>query len=228
MKREVKTPFFVISPKTYIVGDELVELAKMVDDLAENLGSTIFFTAPPTELRAIAENTKNVIVTAQNCDGLDLGRGMGRVPLESLKYNGVQATFLNHMESPMYFRDLILTINKAKELDILTIVCADSAEEARVLAYTNTDIILCEPNSLIGSGKISGMEYVKSTIDAIREINDKVLVMEGAGIICGADVKKIIGWGADGTGVSSILAKTDNKYNLITDLFNGLGESRGN
>lgn len=222
MKPRIVTPFFSVSPKSYLLGKELIELAEIADRLAEEIESTIFFTAPPTELANIVQCTNNMVITSQSADGLGLGKGMGRPLLESLKEIGVQATFINHMEAQLTFKEVIAAINKAKDLDIISIVCVDTVEEAKVIAHANPDIILCEPNELIGTGKPSDESYIRETISAIKKINSDILIMEGAGITTGLDVRRLIRLGADGTGVSSILAKDMDKEKLLKDLFIGL------
>ena len=218
----INTPFFMLSPKTYLIGKELLDLAKLSDEYAAKTNSTIFFSAPPTELVNIVNNTKNMVITAQSSDGFNLGRGMGRTTLKSLKSIGVRATFLNHMENQLTLKELSIGIKEAKKLDIISIACADSVEEARALAILKPDIILCEQHDLIGTGITSDENYIKSTIEAIKEIDNSILVMEGAGIRNGADVSRLISLGADGTGISSGLALSMNKEDLLKDLFIGL------
>jgi triosephosphate isomerase len=46
--------------------------------------------------------------------------------------------------------------------------------------------------------------------------------MEGAGITCGADVRRLIRLGAQGTGISSTLALAENKEELLSDLLGAL------
>lgn len=223
MKRNmITTPFFSISPKAYLFGEELLELALLADFYAKNLQSTIFFVAPPTELLFIAENTKHVVVTSQTGDSKGFGRGMGRIPLEVLKMHGVEATFLNHVENELTFRELSAAIEKCKKLEIISIACANTHLEAKALAVLDPDIILCEPDHLIGTGTVSDAVYVKETIDAIRSINENILIMEGAGITKGSDVERIIELGAQGTGISSTLALSSNKKELLEDLFRAL------
>lgn len=222
MKPKIVTPFFSVSPKSYLIGQELLDLALIADKLAGEMDSTVFFTAPPTELANIVKSTKNMIVTSQSADGLGVGKGMGRLLLESLKEIGVKATFINHVEAPLTFKELIAAIDNAKKLDIISIVCVDTAEEARIISYADPDVILCEPNYLIGTGKTSDESYVHETIEEIKKVNPDILIMEGAGITSGSDVSRIIKLGADGTGVSSILTKDCDKKELLKDLFSGL------
>ena len=58
-------------------------------------------------------------------DSLTPGRGMGHVLPESLKEAGAEAVFLNHAENQKTVSELYATIKRAKELGMITIVCAD-------------------------------------------------------------------------------------------------------
>lgn len=222
MTTKIMVPFFIISPKTYLYGEELLELAKISDEYAGKINNSIFFSAPPTELANIVRHTKNMIITAQASDGFEQGRGMGRTTLKAIKALGVKATFINHMENQLTLTKIVETIREAKKTGIISIACANSVEEARALAVLSPDIILCEPHNLIGTGMTSSDDYVANTITAIKEINPSILVMEGAGIRTGEDVSKLINLGADGTGISSGLIKTDDRNKLIENLIKGL------
>ena len=225
-KSKINLPFFTVSPKSYLVGENLLELALLTDKYAKEHEVTIFFSAPPTELNNIVQHTNHVIVTAQAADGSGLGRGMGRTLMEGLKELGVKATFLNHMENQLSLKELCQAISSAKKAGIITIVCANSTDEARAIAILDPDIVLCEPDDLVGTGKTSPDSYIFETLNAVREVNKNILIMEGAGITCGDDVRRLIKLGAQGTGISSKLALTEHKEALLKDLFSALSESK--
>ena len=83
--KTVKNKFFIFNPKSYLFGDELLELAKEADHLAERFPEiSIFVTCPYADISRVANETKNIIVTAQHLDGIDCGRGMGAVLPASL------------------------------------------------------------------------------------------------------------------------------------------------
>ena len=69
---------------------------------------------------------------------------------------------------------------------------------------------------------MSDETYIAETIAAVREVNPEILIMEGAGITCGADVRRLISLGAQGTGISSTLALSENKDELLADLLGAL------
>ena len=74
-------------------------------------------------------------------ESLRPGRGMGHVLPEALAAAGVRATFLNHAENPMTVGELAATMARAREVGILTVVCADSVEEARAIAELRPDVM---------------------------------------------------------------------------------------
>lgn len=223
MKRsDLKLPLFTVSPKTYLLADDSIAAAHLTDEIAKDRDHSIFWTAPVPELCAVAKDLKFAIPTAQHADLIGDGKGMGLTPLESLKSAGVQAVFLNHTAHPLTVDKLAATIDRARELEILTIVAADSVTESKAVAAMDPEVILCEPSSLVGTGHTSGDDYIAETIAAVRSINPDIVIMEGAGIRCGGDVRRLIGLGAQGTGISSALAITDDRAALLTELFDAL------
>lgn len=209
-KRKVRVPFFTVNPKAYIFGDEALKLAKKADELAEKYDIDVFFTAQHVDLKQIKDNTKNLIVTAQHLDGLKKGAGMGHILGDALVNVGVEATFLNHAEHAMTMSQLAKAMARCNELGILTIVCADSIEEAEALAKLDPDIMVCEPTSLIGTGKVSDENYMVTTNNAVKGVSPNTLVLQAAGISSGKNVYDAIMTGADGTGgTSGIVCATD-------------------
>ena len=213
---KIKTPFLIVNPKSYLYGEKSLDLALAADKAAKETGIEMFFTCPFTDIRYISERTNHLIVTAQHMDPLKPGRGMGHILPESLKEAGAEAVFLNHAENPMTVEKLSKTIERAHELDMITIVCADSVFEAAAVCKLNPDIVLAEPTDLIGTGKTAGKGYVVETISKIREINPDILVMIASGVTTADDVYKVIKLGADGTGgTSGILKAPDHKKRIV-------------
>ena len=211
MKREIRRPFFVVNPKSYLYGEQTLALARKADELAVRYDIDIFFTAQHVELKDIKKEAPHVIVTAQHMDSVTPGRGMGAILPEALKEAGVEATFLNHIEHAMTVADLADTMARARELGILTIVCADSPAETAAVAAMHPDIIVCEPAKLIGTGVTSGNEYMKESDSVVRRLSPETLVLQASGISTGQDVyNAIVAGGADGTGATSgIVARED-------------------
>ncbi|MFL2096517.1 triose-phosphate isomerase [Marinilactibacillus psychrotolerans] len=217
-KVEIKTPFFVLNPKSYLYGEELLKLAKKADQLAENYPISIFVTAPYADLKTISDETNSVIITAQHIDGIEPGRGMGHVLPESVYHAGAKATFLNHAERPLTFAELTKSIERADELNMVTVVCADSIKEAKAIATLAPDIILCEPTELIGTGQTSDDSYIEKTNEAVKEVSETTLVMQAAGISTADDVYRTISLGADGTGCTSGIVKAEDPVQMLEDM----------
>lgn len=218
----IKTPFFVLNPKSYLYGEKLLQLAKVADQLAHRHNLTIFVTAPYADIPLIAKNTSYVLVTAQHIDGISCGRGMGSVLPYSLKEAGAVATFLNHAERPLTVAQLAQSIDKAKELDMVTIACADTIAEAKAISMFNPDIVLCEPTELIGTGKTSDDSYIEQTNEAIKSVNSSILVMQAAGISSADDVYRTILLGADGTGCTSGIVCAKDPKQALTSMVEAL------
>ncbi|MGF7429508.1 triose-phosphate isomerase [Thermoanaerobacterium thermosaccharolyticum] len=224
--KKIRTPFFVVNPKSYLYGEESLQLALAADKLAEEYDVDIFFTAPFADLANIKSHTKNLKITAQHMDPLVPGRGMGFVLPESLKAVGVDAVFLNHAEHSLKLTDLVKAIKRAKELGIITIVCADSIEEAVAIAMLGPDILLCEPTDLIGTGKTSSFDYINETTSKIKEINKDILVMQAAGISSGEDVYQTIMHGADGTGATSGIINAPNRAKRLEEMIQAIVKAK--
>lgn len=200
---KAESPFLIVNPKSYLYGKESLKLAKAADQVVEDTGLPIYFTCPYADIRMIRNNTKYIIVCAQSMDPLAPGRGMGHVLPESLKEAGADALFLNHAENPKTLNNLYAAIQRAKELDMISIVCADSTTEAKAAACMNPDIVLAEPTDLIGTGKVADDSYTTETVKAIHEVNPDVLVMIASGVSTAEDCYNVIRLGADGTGATS-------------------------
>ncbi|MDK6375273.1 MULTISPECIES: triose-phosphate isomerase [Aerococcus] len=226
-KVKVKFPFFIFNPKSFLYGEDLLELAKVADQEAQKYPDiSVFVTCPYADLAAVAQATDHIIVSAQHLDGIEPGRGMGKVLPESLQAAGARATFLNHAENPMTMAEIVQAIQRADDLDIITIVCADSMKEAQALATLHPDIILCEPTELIGTGQTSDASYIESTNEAIKAIDENILVMQAAGISTAADVSRTIEMGADGTGCTSGVTKADNPKEMLKDMIEAAAKAK--
>ena len=217
MKKNI-IPFLVVNPKSYLYGEKSLALAKAADDAAEKFGLTIFFTCPFADIRLIKANTQNIIVTAQHMESLKPGRGMGHILPESLKAAGADATFLNHAENPMTLAEISKTIQRAKELEILTIVCADSVAEGQAVAEFAPDILLCEPTDLIGTGKTADDSYTLEVCRRISKINTDVAIMIASGVTTAEDCYRVIKLGADGTGATSGILKAPDPAVRIAEM----------
>ncbi|WP_434520458.1 triose-phosphate isomerase [Pediococcus sp. M21F004] len=219
---KIKTPFFIVNPKSYLYGADVIKLAKLADKVSARYDIDCIFTGQLVDLSAIHEAAPNLVLTAQHMDSLKPGRGMGHVLPEALKNIGVQAVVLNHAENPLTIATLDRSINRAKEVGIMSIVCSDTPAQCAAIAEMHPTMMICEPNSLIGTGNISNDEYIEQTNRAIRDVDKNILIMQAAGVSTADDVKKVLGLGADGTGGTSGIIKAPNWEEKLNEMMSAM------
>ena len=221
-KKAVKLPFFEIGPKSYLYGDDILELAKAADAAAEKYDVDIIFTTPIVDIRRVREATKHIHVFAPHMDPILPGRGLADVLPESLVSAGADGVMLNHCEKPISFETLEKTIARANEVGLTTIVCADSLADASKIATLAPDIIVAEPSELIGTGVSVGKEYVEAATKSVKDVNADILVLTAAGISNGEDVYNTIIAGADATGSSSGVAKAKDRAAMVDEMISAV------
>ena len=232
MKRKnvPEPPFFEIGPKSYLYGDDVLELALAAERASEKYDVDIIFTTPYTDIRRVAEATERLFVYAPHMDLLEPGRGLADILPEAVKAAGAVGVMLNHCEKPLALSILEKSIRRAHGIGLAAIVCADTIAEAHAIACLNPNIIVAEPSELIGTGQTKDMEakrsmeakhsmdYVKASIEAVHSINPEILVLQGAGISSGEDVYQLIYHGAQATGASSSIAKAKDKEGIVDEM----------
>ena len=214
----IKAPFFEIGPKSYLYGEDVIELAKAADAASEKYDVDIIFTCPIVEIARVKAATKRIHVFAPHMDPLRPGRGLADILPESLKAAGAEGVMLNHVEKQVSLSVLKETIARADEVGLTTIVCADSSVEASMIAKLNPNIIVAEPSELIGTGISAGPEYAAAAINAVKSVNPDILVLLAAGIANGEDVYNTIISGADATGSSSGVAKAADRAAMVDEM----------
>lgn len=204
---KIRAPYFEIGPKCFMWGERMLKLAKAIDRIAAKYDLDVIVTPQYTDIRLLAENTEHIHVYAQHMDSLRPGRGLGSVLPESVKEAGAVGVMLNHAEKKLTLEEIKATIERADEVGLATIVCADTVEEIRQVALLSPNLIVAEPTDLIGTGVASDMSYVKDTIEAVKAINPDIMVLQGAGISGPDDVANVIRAGALATGCTSGVMK---------------------
>ncbi len=218
----IQAPFFEIGPKSYLYGEEIIDLAKAADAASEKYHVDIIFTTPLVEIARVKAATKHLHVFAPHMDPLRPGRGLADVLPESLAAVGAEGVMLNHAEKPLSISVLRQTILRADEVGLTTIVCADSIAEAGMIARLNPNIIVAEPSELIGTGITSGPEYVEASMRAVKDVNPDILVLQGAGISNGNDVYRTISAGAEATGSSSGVVKAPDRAAMVEEMISAV------
>lgn len=218
----IKPPFFEIGPKSYLYGQDVIDLAVAADAASEKYGVDIIFTTPVVEIARVKAVTRRIHVFAPHMDPLRPGRGLADTLPESLVAAGAEGVMLNHCEKPLTLAVLRATIERAKEVGLTTIVCADSCVEATAIAHLKPDIIVAEPSELVGKGVACGPDYVKAATRAVKDVDEDILVLTAAGISNGQDVYDTIAAGADATGSSSGVAKAADRAAMVDEMISAV------
>jgi triosephosphate isomerase len=198
--------------KTYesATGQKAIDLAKIHEKAAKKTGVEIMVAVQPTDLMAVAKAVK-IPVLAQHIDFVGMGGFTGHITAEAVKAAGAHGTLLNHSERRLPRDVLAKSIARAKELGLMTVVCAATPEEGATFLEFNPDLIAVEPPELIG-GDIS-----VSTSKLIGK--EKLLV--GAGVKNGKDVEIAIKLGAKGVLLASGVTKAKDPMAVLVDLASG-------
>ena len=215
---KIEPPFFEIGPKAFFYGERMLKLAKAADKASKKYGVRIIMTPQYSDIQMLAQETENILIFAQHMDPLPIGRGLGSVLPEAVKAAGAIGVMLNHAEKPMTISDLNKAIKRADEVGLVSIVCADTIEEAMAIAHFSPNIIVAEPTELIGTGQPSDKAYIIETTKAIKSINPEIQVLQGAGISNGQDVYNVIKAGADATGTTSGIMKAADPEAMLDEM----------
>lgn len=215
---KLEPPFFEIGPKNYLFGDQILDLARIADEAARKYDVRVIYTTPYANIERVAASVKNIKVFAPNMDDIPVGRGLSCVLAESVKAAGAVGVMLNHAEHPLPVSTLVRTLNRAREVGLMSIVCADSMAETRAIAQLHPDLMITEPTELIGTGQAADLSYVAASVDAITAIDPDIGILVGGGISCGEDVYNTIMAGADATGSSSGIVKAADPGAMVHEM----------
>ncbi|MDP7638024.1 MAG: triose-phosphate isomerase, partial [Phycisphaerae bacterium] len=128
-------PVFELGLKAYLYGQKALALARAADRISEKYQIKIIFTPQYVDIPKIARETENLLVFAQHLDPVKAARGNGSVLAEAVKEAGAAGVLLNHVEKRLTLSKISRTIKRADEVGLLSMVCADSPQEAAAVAH---------------------------------------------------------------------------------------------
>lgn len=219
----MRLPLILTNFKTYQTasGKAALELANIHAKIAQETGQNITVAVQAFDLANIAQNTK-IPVFAQHLDPAEYGSFTGWNLAESAKEAGAYGTILNHSEHRISFEILEKSIQRAKSVGLKTVVCAETAEEAKeIMDKFSPDLVAVEPPELIG-GDISVSTANPEIISNSVKLIGKGKVLVGAGIKNGEDVRIAIELGAVGVLLASGITKAEDPEAVLRDLCSGL------
>ncbi|MEM1873812.1 MAG: triose-phosphate isomerase [Acidilobaceae archaeon] len=193
-------------------GQAAVELAREASRLSSRLSSLRVILAAPA-LTALKLSQIHGDVFLQHVDAVDPGAYTGFLPIEALKIEGVRGTIVNHSEHKLTYREVQRILEKARQLGVETLACADTPEESAAIALLEPTMIAVEPPELIGTGVAVSRarpETITRAVQAVKKTSPQLPVLAGAGISTPEDAIKAIELGASGILVASAIMKNKN------------------
>ena len=218
----IKEPLIFINFKTYpeATAEKAMQLAEIINDVSNELGITIFVSPQFMDINSIITKY-DIPIFAQHVDYAEPGRNTGHIIPESIKKSGCFGALINHSEKPLSLNEIELTINRCKETELISCLCASNAEETESIAKKHPDMMIVEIPELIGTGKaISTVnpEVVINAINVIRKIDEKIFVISGSGISTKDDVTKAVELGMQGVGASRAFVTANNPKEVLTEM----------
>ncbi len=221
MLTKVHTPFILVNFKTYpeATGKEAVKLAKIAERIS--LGTEVCVGVAPqfVDIESVA-NAVSVSVFAQHIDPIEPGSFTGHILPESIREVGADGTLINHSERRLELAEIDAAITRARESNLLSVVCANNASVSAAAATLKPNMIAIEPPELIGTGvpvSKAKPEVVSATVDFVKLVNPNVVVLCGAGITRGEDVAAALRLGTDGVLVASGVVKAKDPYKVLLE-----------
>jgi triosephosphate isomerase len=217
---KIEPPFFEIGPKAYLYGQSVLKLARCADEASQKYRVQIIFTPQYVDIPLLAQETKHLLVFAQHMDSLRIGRGIGSVLPEALKAAGAVGVLLNHAEKPLHMDEIERSIQRADEVGLSSMVCADTLEHVAAIARMQPNIVLAETPELIGVGKRSTSDQaaIAKINEIVWDINPEIRVLHGAGISCAQDVYEIITLGAQASGSTSGIIQASDPCQMLEEM----------
>lgn len=218
---EICLPVIIVNFKTYVesTGKRGVELAKQAQKVSRETGYYVGVAPQLADLRAVAEAV-DIPVFAQHIDPIKPGGYTGHVLAEAVQEAGAVGTLINHSERQLKLSDIDEIVKMAREKGLVSVVCANNPSISAAVASLKPDMVAIEPPELIGTGipvSKAQPEIVTGTVELVRRLNEKVLILCGAGISHGADVSAALKLGTQGVLVASGIVKAKDPYAIMRE-----------
>ena len=229
MMTKIRTPLILVNFKAYseATGRKAVKLAKTAEKISLETEVCIGLAPQFVDIAPIA-STVSIPVFAQHIDPIAPGSFTGHILPEAIRETGAVGTLINHSERRLKLADIDAIIARARESDLLSVVCANNATVSAAAAALKPSMIAVEPPELIGTGipvSKAKPEVVLSTVDLVKRINSDVVILCGAGITSGEDVAAALRLGTEGVLVASGVVKAKDPYKVLLEFAESITKS---
>lgn len=220
------SPIIIVNLKAYEqgYGANGYDLCKIMEEIALEHKVNLAAAVSPIDLVDFSDNL-DIPIFAQHVDGVNFGSHTGSILPEAVRYSGAAGTLVNHAECQMSWEEIEKTINRCKELDLLTVLCTADIDSSERGSYLSPDMIAVEPPELIGgdiSVSTAKPEIISDTVKVVKKINSEISVLCGAGVKNQEDISKAVSLGSEGILLASGVVKSLEPRKVLLDLIKGL------
>jgi triosephosphate isomerase len=179
----------------------------------------IIIAPPPSSVLALSK--QGVPIVSQHVDDSTIGATTGFIIPEILKSYGAVGSIINHSEHKIDHSQIKNLVKRLRDLDMISIVCADDMDEVDAISRFSPDYLAIEPPELIGKGiavSKANPSIIRDSVRLVKQISSTVRVLCGAGIADKNDIEKALELGSEGILISSGVVKAPSWYNKILEL----------
>ena len=219
---KVRPPLILVNFKTYAeaTGKNALKLAEAAEKVSLKTGVCIGVAPQCADIALVAKEV-SIPVFAQHIDPIKPGSFTGHILPEAVKEAGAIGTLINHSERRLKLAEIDATIVRALEIGLTSVVCTNNAAVSVAVAALKPDMLAVEPPELIGTGipvSKAKPEVVTDTVERVKKVNSKVIVLCGAGITKGEDVAAALRLGTGGVLLASGVVKAKDPSKTLMEL----------
>jgi triosephosphate isomerase len=224
---KINLPVIILNFKNYIetTGKKGLELAIIAEKVAKEQEAEIIVCPQTADIRLISSNVE-IPIFAQHVDSNDPGSHTGNNLMETLIESGANGSLVNHSEHRLKLSDIEKIVTKANKNNFFTCVCSNNIQTSKAISALSPDACAMEPPELIGSGVsvTTRPDLVKKTISTIKNINEEVYPLVGAGVTTASDIVEALRLGAKGVLLASGFVKASDPKKVLQEMANALKE----
>jgi triosephosphate isomerase len=214
-------PVIILNYKTYVESTGLKGrvLTRMTHEVMKEKGVRMVVCPQTPDL--YLHRDSGIEVFAQHVDPIEPGSHTGHVLPLALVEAGVSGSLINHSEDRKPIHEISMCVAHCRNHKLISVVCAESIDMVKEVAAFHPDYIAIEPPELIGSGipvSKADPDIVRNSVKAVEAIDKSIIVLCGAGISKGEDVKAALELGTAGVLLASGVVKAKDPKKALLDL----------
>jgi triosephosphate isomerase len=180
--------------------------------------------APPQSCLFYLSQSIKLPLICQHIDDEKIGASTGFIIPELAKSYGAAGSLINHSEHRIEHTHIQNLVERLRQLNMTSIVCAATSKEVGELARLHPNMIAIEPTELIGTGKAVSKVNPSIITNSVKEAgrhSENIKVICGAGIVDKTDVQSAINLGSKGILLASGLIKSEAWQDKLIELCEG-------